>query len=134
MQVAGSKREQEAEQQEGAIGRVEAIHARRPPQDAMQPPSGPAEVSSALSFFGAGWASSEAEVARFAGRSASSAAAGVWRDSDEWGRCYSMVMTEAAGPAADCHDRMPVILAPDDYGTWTSSDVEAARGRDGAQA
>mgnify|MGYP003121304836 CR=1 FL=1 len=40
------------------------------------------------------------------------AAAGVWRDSDEWGRCYSMVMTEAAGPAADCHDRMPVILAP----------------------
>ena len=56
------------------------------------------------------------------------AAAGVWRDSDEWGRCYSMVMTEAAGPAADCHDRMPVILAPDDYGTWTGGDVEAARG------
>ena len=27
------------------------------------------------------------------------AVAGVWRDSEEWGRCYSMVMTDACGRA-----------------------------------
>lgn len=47
------------------------------------------------------------------------ACAGIWRDSDEWGRCYSMVMTDAAGPAADVHNRMPVLLAPADYPVWT---------------
>jgi putative SOS response-associated peptidase YedK len=55
------------------------------------------------------------------------ACAGIWRDSDEWGRCYSMVMTEAAGAAAECHDRMPVILAPEDYGIWTGGEPAAAR-------
>lgn len=47
------------------------------------------------------------------------AAAGVWRPSDEWGACYSMVMTDSAGTAAaDVHERMPVLLAPDDYAGW----------------
>jgi Uncharacterized conserved protein len=44
------------------------------------------------------------------------AAAGVWRQSDEWGACYSMVTTDSAGSAAeDVHSRMPVLLAPEDY-------------------
>ncbi|MCP9222847.1 SOS response-associated peptidase [Erythrobacter sp. LQ02-29] len=55
------------------------------------------------------------------------ACAGIWRDSDEWGRCYSMVMTDACGVAADCHDRMPVILSASDYAIWTAGEPEAAR-------
>lgn len=55
------------------------------------------------------------------------ACAGIWRDSDEWGRCYSMVMTNSAGAAAQCHDRMPVILSPGDYAVWTDGDPQAAR-------
>lgn len=47
------------------------------------------------------------------------AAAGVWRQSDEWGACYSMVMTDSEGTdAASVHERMPVLLAPDDYAGW----------------
>ncbi|MXP10011.1 SOS response-associated peptidase [Pseudoblastomonas halimionae] len=56
------------------------------------------------------------------------ACAGLWQDSDEWGRCYSMVMTEAEGPAAELHARMPVLLSPGDYGVWAGDDPEAARG------
>ncbi len=47
------------------------------------------------------------------------AAAGVWRPSDEWGDCYSMVMTDSAGTdAAAVHERMPVLLAPQDQAKW----------------
>ncbi|MCB2088415.1 MAG: SOS response-associated peptidase family protein [Sphingomonadaceae bacterium] len=46
------------------------------------------------------------------------AAAGVWRQTDEWGDAYSMVMTDAAGRAAEVHTRMPVLLAPQDYAQW----------------
>ena len=38
------------------------------------------------------------------------AVAEIWRDTDEWCRAYSMVMTEACIHVADVHDRMPVIL------------------------
>lgn len=55
------------------------------------------------------------------------ACAGVWRHSDEWGACYSMVMTDAAGLAAEVHTRMPVIVAREDYGVWTGGDAQAAR-------
>ncbi len=49
------------------------------------------------------------------------ACAGVWRDSDEFGTCYSMVMTDSAGSAAsDVHSRMPVLLRPEDYEGWVS--------------
>ena len=55
------------------------------------------------------------------------AAAGVWRPSDEWGACYSMVMTDSAGTdAADVHERMPVLLAPDDYAGWLGGPPAAA--------
>ena len=50
------------------------------------------------------------------------AAAGVWRDSEEWGACYSMVMTDSAGTdAALVHERMPVLLAPQDQRRWLSA-------------
>ncbi|WP_394726805.1 SOS response-associated peptidase [Altererythrobacter sp. GH1-8] len=55
------------------------------------------------------------------------ACAGVWRGSDEWGNCYSMVMTDAAGVAAQVHTRMPVIVGPENYAVWTDGSPEAAR-------
>lgn len=55
------------------------------------------------------------------------ACAGIWRDSDEWGRCYSMVMTDAAGAAAEVHNRMPVILKPDDYARWQEAKPDEAK-------
>ena len=55
------------------------------------------------------------------------AVAGLWRSSDEWGDVYSMVMTDAAGLAAECHDRMPVLLAKQDWAQWTDASPQAAR-------
>lgn len=55
------------------------------------------------------------------------ACAGIWRSSDEWGDCYSMVLTDAAGAAAEAHHRMPVIIARQNYAVWTGNDLEAAR-------
>ena len=54
------------------------------------------------------------------------ACAGVWRDSEEWGECYSMVMTDAGGLAKELHTRMPVLLAKDDWGQWTDGSPEGA--------
>ena len=53
--------------------------------------------------------------------------AGVWRKSDEWGACYSMVMTEATGLAAEVHSRMPVLLSKRDMSVWTDGTPEEAR-------
>ena len=56
------------------------------------------------------------------------ACAGVWRDSDEFGACYSMVMTDSAGSAAaGVHSRMPVLLRVEDYSAWVSGSPEDAR-------
>lgn len=56
------------------------------------------------------------------------ACAGVWRDSDEFGLAYSMVMTDSAGSAAaDVHSRMPVLLAPQDHAAWLSGSPDQAR-------
>jgi putative SOS response-associated peptidase YedK len=55
------------------------------------------------------------------------AAAGVWRPSDEWGDCYSMVMTDSAGTdAAGVHERMPVLLASADQARWLAGSPEEA--------
>lgn len=67
------------------------------------------------------------------------AAAGLWRQSDEWGACYSMVMTESEGTAAaPVHERMPVLIAPQDQAVWTDGAPDAAlalcRGWDGPLA
>ena len=56
------------------------------------------------------------------------AVAGVWRESDEFGLCYSMVMTDSAGSAsADIHSRMPVLLRSEDYEEWVSGSPEDAK-------
>ncbi|MCR2835148.1 SOS response-associated peptidase [Parerythrobacter lacustris] len=55
------------------------------------------------------------------------ACAAVWRDSDEWGPAYSMVMTDAAGLATEVHTRMPVILAPETYAQWTGGTPDEAK-------
>lgn len=44
--------------------------------------------------------------------------AGLWRSSEEWGDCYTGVMTNAAPELANVHDRAPVILAPDEWESW----------------
>lgn len=53
--------------------------------------------------------------------------AGIWRDSDEWGPVFSLVMTEACVHMDGIHDRMPVILAPSDRTRWTDAPAEEAR-------
>ena len=56
------------------------------------------------------------------------AVAGVWRESDEFGLCYSMVMTDSAGSAsAGIHSRMPVLLKVEDYEGWVSGSPEEAK-------
>ena len=52
--------------------------------------------------------------------------AGVWRDSVEWGKCFSMVMIEADGLAKQLHTRMPVLLAKDAWKMWTDGSPEDA--------
>jgi putative SOS response-associated peptidase YedK len=54
------------------------------------------------------------------------ACAGVWRPTAEWGAAYSMVMTEACIHIGPVHDRMPVILAPEDHARWLEGSPEEA--------
>ncbi|HEY9091732.1 SOS response-associated peptidase family protein [Parasphingorhabdus sp.] len=54
------------------------------------------------------------------------AVAGLLRPSNEWGNCYTMVMTDAAGDAAKAHSRMPVILAQDNVEAWLNEPMEHA--------
>ena len=51
------------------------------------------------------------------------ALAGLWEgwqdpETGEWLRTCSIVTTEANAQMQVLHDRMPVILHPDDYGAW----------------
>lgn len=55
------------------------------------------------------------------------AVAGIWRDTDEWGPAYSMIMTDAAGIVAEVHDRMPLVLHSGHYRQWTDGAPEEAR-------
>ena len=56
------------------------------------------------------------------------AAAGIWRRSDAWGDVYSMAITYSCGAAAECLDRMPVLLAARDYGAWGGCDGGGGEG------
>ncbi|KLI64179.1 SOS response-associated peptidase [Aurantiacibacter marinus] len=49
------------------------------------------------------------------------AIAGFWRDTAEWGRAYTMLMTQASEAMHGVHDRMPVILAPEDWNTYLTA-------------
>ena len=55
------------------------------------------------------------------------AVAAIWRESDEWGSCYSMIMTDADGAAAQVHDRMPVLLREDQYDQWQNGTTDEAK-------
>ena len=47
--------------------------------------------------------------------------AGLWTSDKDWGDCYTGVMTDAAPELMDIHDRCPVILAREDWGTWLNA-------------
>lgn len=46
------------------------------------------------------------------------ACAGLWRRTDEWGDSYTTVMVDAVPEMLDTHDRMPVILQPENHDRW----------------
>jgi putative SOS response-associated peptidase YedK len=54
------------------------------------------------------------------------AVAGLWRPTAEWGLAYSMVMVDGSPQMAEVHDRMPLILAPEDWARWTDGPADEA--------
>lgn len=52
--------------------------------------------------------------------------AGLWRPSEEWGDCYTGVMVDATEELFHIHDRMPVILHPEDHDAWLRAPAEEA--------
>lgn len=52
--------------------------------------------------------------------------AGLWRPTDEWGDCFTGVMVDATEELFDIHDRMPVILHPDEHEAWLRAPAEDA--------
>lgn len=42
----------------------------------------------------------------------------MWKVSDEWGSVYSGLMTECNEVVSPVHNRMPVLLHPDEYDRW----------------
>ena len=56
------------------------------------------------------------------------AVAGLWRSTDAWGKAYAMVMVNSCAQMADVHDRMPVILRPEDWPVWLHADPATAFG------
>jgi putative SOS response-associated peptidase YedK len=43
---------------------------------------------------------------------------GLWRESAEWGAVYSGAMTNCNEAMRPLHDRMPVLLQPEEYDQW----------------
>jgi len=54
--------------------------------------------------------------------------AGLWRQSAEWGDVYSGVMTDCNEAIRPVHDRMPVLLLPEEYDAWLNGDFDTAAG------
>jgi putative SOS response-associated peptidase YedK len=55
--------------------------------------------------------------------------AGLWENwkepaSGEWLRTFAIITTDANALVADIHDRMPAILAPQDYPGWLSDEPD----------
>jgi putative SOS response-associated peptidase YedK len=58
--------------------------------------------------------------------------AGMWRESAEWGPVYSGLMTDCNEAIRPVHNRMPVLLLPEDHDRWlhgTIDDVIAFQSR-----
>jgi putative SOS response-associated peptidase YedK len=51
---------------------------------------------------------------------------GIWRPTAEWGQTYAMVMVDSSPVMAEAHDRMPVILRPEQWGIWLQGAPEEA--------
>jgi len=49
---------------------------------------------------------------------------GLWRESAEWGSVYSGAMTDCNEAIRPVHDRMPVLLHPDEYDRWLNGSFE----------
>ena len=49
-----------------------------------------------------------------------------WKDpaTDEWIRTFAVITTDANALVAEIHDRMPVILAPEDYARWLGAEPD----------
>ena len=54
------------------------------------------------------------------------AMAGIWRDSNEWGAAYSMIMIDANAKVAPVHNRMPVILEERQWRLWLKGSPQEA--------
>jgi len=54
--------------------------------------------------------------------------AGVWRPTTEWGDAFSMVMVDGCSQMSEIHDRMPLVLDPQDWRKWTGGAPEDALG------
>ncbi len=54
------------------------------------------------------------------------AVAGFWRDTEEWGPAYTMVMTDANAHLRGVHTRMPVILPQADWQSYLGKAPQAA--------
>ena len=52
---------------------------------------------------------------------------GPWKPTAEWGGAYSGVMVDTTEELWDIHDRMPVILHPDEHETDIRLDMEPER-------
>ena len=52
--------------------------------------------------------------------------AGLWRDSAEWGPVFAGVMTDCNEAIRPVHDRMPVLLQPDEYDRWLNGSFDDA--------
>ncbi|MET0372769.1 MAG: SOS response-associated peptidase family protein [Rhizorhabdus sp.] len=49
---------------------------------------------------------------------------GLWRVSDEWGPVFSGAMTDCNAAVRPVHDRMPVILRPEEWTVWLRGSFE----------
>lgn len=52
--------------------------------------------------------------------------AGLWRVSDEWGPVYTGVMTDCNEAIRPIHNRMPVLLMPEEYDVWLRGSFDEA--------
>ncbi len=52
--------------------------------------------------------------------------AGIWRE-EAHGNVFSMLMTSSSPPVSRIHDRMPVIIAPNDRDAWLLGSPEQAK-------
>jgi len=50
--------------------------------------------------------------------------AGMWKESPEWGAAYSGLMTDCNEAIRPVHDRMPVLLHPDEHDAWLHGSID----------